>query len=1000
MEQLVILIAAIHLLYCPFTKVEESFNLQAMHDLLYHGSNLNEYDHHEFPGVVPRTFLGPIVISAVASPAVAAVKYWKLNKFFSQYIVRAVLGLTVIATLKLYKSALQSIFGAKLAKWFLIITVTQYHFMYYLSRPLPNTMAMPLVLLALYGWLKQNHVLFIFSSGAAIIIFRAEIAMLLGLFLLYDIAYLKLTIPRALKIIIPTGIFLLGLTITVDSYFWKRALWPEGEVLYFNTILNKSSEWGTSPFLWYFYSALPRGMALSYFLVPLGMLWDSRVRILTVPAIAFVLLFSFLPHKELRFIMYVFPLLNVSAAVVCHRIWENRAKSTWNSLLALIIVGHLVFNAMFSMFLLCLAGLNYPGGQAIARLHRLERDSPTPVHVHIDVLTAQTGVSRFTQTNPSWIYSKQENLTIYDPEMLKFTHLLIEAKSKYSPNIKPYLKTHYILDSVDAYSNIEINYNSMFPPIRIKTKPTIFILKRNENIIYEPQRAKDKDEIANDESITENTNNMMYDENLMYSSSEIDEETVLFEEIEKSSKIIMTESDEQVEGIFDILYSKNNLKDTFNSNVQAQDDNEPQESPSNNIPPESENSNDNNVKIPKQSLQESEAKPEIENLETNIKSQENEINADNTIVASQVEKLDSTKKTVSVKAAVKKIVQSTTKKTVTEESITINKKKNAELNENETTNLQTDNIDSPLESSDNNIKLNDIKNAVKKLVKNRQPKILDGISTQEKQKEPSKDYINTQENILNDGRKTISVKDAVKKLMKEKQNEKKLKSESNVQIDINTDKPQTVRKIIQEKKKSPPKTKILQMDKTVNAESVESEINQNQKVSNVKETIRNIINQFKEFENNFVSEDKDILKTWLDNETDILTEDSNDKNLPETENVSKSQDEKGTRNPKESLKEILELFKELKTELVSEEDTIFDDITNLNLEQPISETLMLFNEALRTLVQQRKLKLTESLSNTRKDDQLQSQSHKKIKAANINSKENQQKRGNSNLQVE
>lgn len=82
--------------------------------------------------------------------------------------------------------------------------------------------------------------------------------------------------------------------------------------------------------------------------------------------------------------------------------WENRNKSPWHGLFALVIPGHLIFNALFSMFLLCLAGLNYPGGIALARLHRLEKDSYEPIFVHIDVLTAQTGVSRFTEINPLW----------------------------------------------------------------------------------------------------------------------------------------------------------------------------------------------------------------------------------------------------------------------------------------------------------------------------------------------------------------------------------------------------------------------------------------------------------------------------------------------------------------------------------------------------------------------------------------------------------------------
>lgn len=147
--------------------------------------------------------------------------------------------------------------------------------------------------------------------------------------------------------------------------------------------------------------------------------------------------------------------------------------------MSLGICGHLAVNVCFTLLLLSISGTNYPGGAAVSHLNRLARNE-TNVSVHIDNLAAQTGVSRFTQIHNNWIYCKQEHLLPGSPQMFEYTHLIAEAKSKYSSNLKPYISTHDVIDTIEAFHQISFNYLTI-PPIKIKTKPVLFILRRREN---------------------------------------------------------------------------------------------------------------------------------------------------------------------------------------------------------------------------------------------------------------------------------------------------------------------------------------------------------------------------------------------------------------------------------------------------------------------------------------------------------------------------------------
>ncbi|CAA0820343.1 Dol-P-Man\\x3aMan(7)GlcNAc(2)-PP-Dol alpha-1-6-mannosyltransferase [Striga hermonthica] len=252
------------------------------------------------------------------------------------------LGCIILSTLRFFRIQIRKNFGSQVEAFFVILTAIQFHMLFYCTRPLPNILAFGLVNMAYGYWFKRSLYAALNSLVLATTIFRCDILLLaapLGLELLLS---RSISLPKAVLSCGIAALFCIGLTVFVDSIPWRRLLWPEFEVFWFNSVLNKSSEWGTHAFHWYFTSALPRSLLAAYPLFALGVFLDRRVLLYIIPVFSFVLLYSKLPHKELRFIISSLPMFNFSAAVAASRIYNNRKKGFWKY----------VYVAMLGLFLI------------------------------------------------------------------------------------------------------------------------------------------------------------------------------------------------------------------------------------------------------------------------------------------------------------------------------------------------------------------------------------------------------------------------------------------------------------------------------------------------------------------------------------------------------------------------------------------------------------------------------------------------------------------------
>ena len=474
--------------------------------------------------MVPRTCLGPLILSSISKVIQFLVNpiMGELHPDEVQNLVRLVLLLLNVHAFSRLAFHLDNTMTTNsnqsinkndsfLGNYFLIICACQFHIPFYCSRTLPNIFSMWTITHAFADWFQgqllihqqKNHY-YIYRSAAwivsSIVLFRCDMIILLFTVGLSMIIQGQMTIPKAIFTGIVSGVCSLILTVILDSIFWQRLVWPEGEVLFFNTVENKSSEWGVMPYHWYWTSALPKAMLLTIFLIPFSFLhipeWilcilqsiflpKSSTNTLSfppffipmntgnpckygilpflVPILAFIGLYSILPHKEVRFLFPALSMLNIAAAcgiTRLHKFFIHTRKTTKKkernqpadlnkknksiTSLFLFICGIITIVITFigSALFLWISSFNYPGGEALHMLqqyieHHPNVDRSTPIVVHIDVASAETGVScfgqRFAEYNPSnmgkWIFVKagyEEDNSNQLKKLSNLTHLLSE----------------------------------------------------------------------------------------------------------------------------------------------------------------------------------------------------------------------------------------------------------------------------------------------------------------------------------------------------------------------------------------------------------------------------------------------------------------------------------------------------------------------------------------------------------------------------------------------
>ncbi|KAJ5574790.1 Alpha-1-6-mannosyltransferase subunit (Ecm39) [Penicillium hetheringtonii] len=331
-----------------------------------------------------------------------------------------------------FAHGLQRGFGQTVAIWYLIFQASQFHVIYYASRPLSNMFAFGMTTIASRLLLpdftipridaRRRARLSLILLAIAGIIFRSELALFVVTQTIFLLAMGRVRLIQDAIIAGIISLFVgLQLTVGIDSIFWNRVpLWPEFDAFLFNVVSGQSSEWGTSPWYFYFLNALPR------------LLLNPLVYLLAIP----VALRQ--PATRQPAIPLLTPTLAFSLPWGASYLWNRRSRSMFACVSSrLLVFSSLAAFSLSNFVLLPASAANYPGAHALNALHHRHAlavsDELDGASVYLGNLACQTGITRFLQQSPGlgWSYDKTEDKALKSSHAFwnQFDYVIVEASS-------------------------------------------------------------------------------------------------------------------------------------------------------------------------------------------------------------------------------------------------------------------------------------------------------------------------------------------------------------------------------------------------------------------------------------------------------------------------------------------------------------------------------------------------------------------------------------------